>query len=103
MGEDPSEIGDQIIGDQMREGLQNPLGLALGACAVGFLVGLAMPVTSIEEQALPRVREKLGEQIRAVDLMDRAGQVLDETKRAAAHAVDAQVREVSEGTQWRTS
>lgn len=91
MGKDPSEIGNQI-----REGIQNPLGPALGACAVGFLVGLFVPVTSMEERALPRVREKLSEQMRAVDLMDRAGRVLDETKRAAAHAVDTQAREVSE-------
>jgi hypothetical protein len=108
MGKDASEIGDQVdlrdqVGerisdarDQIVEGIRNPLGLAIGAAAVGFLVGLMVPVTPVEEQALPRVRDRLGDQIRAVDLMQRAGRVIDETKRAAVHAVQEEARDASE-------
>jgi hypothetical protein len=109
MGKDASEISEpqvslrEQVGEQIGEardrivdGIQNPLGLAIGAAAVGFLVGVLVPVTPVEEQALPRVRDKLGDQIKAVDLMERAGRVIDETKRAAVHAVQEEARDASE-------
>jgi hypothetical protein len=109
MGKDASEISEpqvslrEQVGEQIGEardrivdGIQNPLGLAIGAAAVGFLVGLLVPVTPVEAQALPRVRDRLGDQIKAVDLMERAGRVIDETKRAAVHAVQEEARDASE-------
>jgi uncharacterized protein YjbJ (UPF0337 family) len=40
---------------------QNPLGLALGAMAVGFLVGLCLPVSEIERENVGRLGEQMTE------------------------------------------
>ncbi|MGH7660041.1 MAG: hypothetical protein ACRENA_03880 [Vulcanimicrobiaceae bacterium] len=114
MGKDASDIGPEVtsgkrrrqradqVREQVVEGIKNPLGMAIGAMAVGFLMGLIIPVTPIEESALPQVREKLDEQIKAMDLMERAGRVLDETKRAAAQAVQEEARQASEALSTRS-
>jgi hypothetical protein len=116
MGKDPSEIDQEVssrkgrrsqAGDQVREQVgqagervaqtvRNPLGMAIGAVAVGFLVGLIIPTTPIEESTLPQVRDKIEDQINAADLMGRASRVLEETKRAATHAVQEEARGASE-------
>lgn len=115
MGKDPSEINQEVdvdVREQLRQHIgqardrvepvvRNPLGMAIGATAIGFLVGLMIPVTRVEEDALPRVRDKINEQMRAVDLVERAGRVLDETKRAASQAMQEQAREASEALSAR--
>lgn len=60
MGTDTSEIAPDL--DDLRERMAGPLGLAFGACALGFIVGLAVPTSDGERRVLEPVREKLAEQ-----------------------------------------
>jgi Protein of unknown function (DUF3618) len=62
---------------------ENPLGLAIGGTAIGFLVGLALPSTRLEDE---RVGEK-ADQVK--DAVRETGQeALDRSKEIAREAAD---------------
>ena len=64
---------------------ENPLGLALGALAVGFLAGLMTPVTDLEREKIGPIRDDLLERAQSVgtDVMEHGKQVLQETVQGA--------------------
>jgi F0F1-type ATP synthase membrane subunit b/b' len=67
------------------QSLANPLGLALGGLAAGFLIGLVIPSTEYEDERLPEIREAIvgrGQEI-AQDAIDHGRAVLDDTLAAA--------------------
>ena len=67
---------------------ENPLGLAIGSVAVGFLVGLAMPATRVENERLGPIADEVKEQ--AVHTGQEAlGHVREIAQDAAAGAVAA--------------
>lgn len=43
----------------------NPLGLAIGAVAVGFLVGLCLPVSDLERERVGKIGEQMTEQAKS--------------------------------------
>jgi hypothetical protein len=51
---------------------ENPLGLAIGSIAVGFLVGLCLPVSDVERDLVGRLGERMTEQAKtaAVDAIE---------------------------------
>lgn len=70
------------------ESLANPLGLALGGLAAGFLIGLVIPSTEYEDEHLPEIREAIvgrGQEI-AQDAIDHGRAVLDDTIAAATNS-----------------
>jgi len=72
----------------MREtAASNPLGLALGGLALGFLVGTLLPRTRVENQQLGEMSDRLVDAAKetASDAVDRGKQVAQE---AAGAAVD---------------
>lgn len=52
--------------DDLKERLSGPLGIALGACALGFVAGLLLPATRAEERALGPVRDRIAEQVQSI-------------------------------------
>ncbi|MEA2786635.1 MAG: hypothetical protein QOF71_2739 [Candidatus Eremiobacteraeota bacterium] len=64
---------------------ENPLGLALGAVAVGFLAGLLTPVTNYEREKVGPIRDDLLERAQSVgtDVLEHGKQVLQETVQSA--------------------
>jgi hypothetical protein len=68
--------------------VENPLGLALGALAVGFLAGLTAPVTDIERRTVGPIRDDLVDRAKAAgsDAIEHGKQVLQETAAAAIGA-----------------
>jgi hypothetical protein len=67
--------------------VENPLGLALGALAAGFLAGLAAPVTEIERRTVGPLRD---------DLLDRAqsmgSEALEQGKQRLRETVESALR-----------
>lgn len=61
---------------------ENPLGLAIGAVAIGFLGGLLLPSTRIENEKIGRVADDLKEQVR-----DAGEEALERGKTVAKEAV----------------
>jgi hypothetical protein len=65
--------------------LENPLGLAIGAAAVGFLAGLLMPVTDYERETIGPIRDDLVDKAQQIgsDALEHGKAVLQETAQAA--------------------
>ncbi len=75
-------------GTQVKQGAQkvglskeNPLGLAIGGAAVGFLAGLLLPSTRIEDENLGEISDQVMEQVKETgqDAFERGKQVAQET------------------------
>jgi hypothetical protein len=65
---------------------ENPLGLAIGAAAIGFLAGLAMPSTRVEDEQLGPVADQVKDKVKETgqEAMDRGRQVAQEVASTAA-------------------
>jgi len=86
---DATPTGDQVKRQARRAaGLaqQNPLGLAIGAAAIGFLAGLVVPSTRVEDERLGPVADQVKDQARETgqEALERGRQVAQEAVASAA-------------------
>ena len=74
---------------------ENPLGLAIGAAAVGFLAGLAMPSTRIEDERLGPVADQVKDKARETgqEALDRGRQVAQEVASTATDTAKEKTQE----------
>jgi ElaB/YqjD/DUF883 family membrane-anchored ribosome-binding protein len=74
---------------------ENPLGLAIGAVAVGFLVGLAVPSTRVEDERLGPVADQVKDKVKETgqEALDRGKQVAQEVASSAADTAKEQTQE----------
>jgi hypothetical protein len=65
---------------------ENPLGLAIGAAAWGFLTGLVVPSTRVEDERLGRVADQVKDKVKETgqEALDRGRQVAQEVASSAA-------------------
>ena len=77
---------------------ENPLGLALGAVGVGFLVGLLVPSTSVENEKLGPMADEVKEKARETgeEALERGKQVAQEAAGAAKETAQEQGQEHAE-------
>ena len=80
---------------------ENPLGLAVGAAAVGFLAGMLVPSTRVEDEQLGPVADQVREQVRQTgqEALERGRQVAQETAHTAAESAKRAVSEVTDQAQ----
>jgi gas vesicle protein len=88
---------------QMREGAQrgvgmakeNPIGLAVGGVAVGFLVGLLIPSTRVEDERMGEVADQVKDSVRETgqEALERGKQVAQEAGQSAAQTARESGRE----------
>ena len=64
---------------------ENPLGLAVGGAAVGFLAGMVVPSTRVEDERLGEVSDQLKERARETgqEALERGKQVAQEAAESA--------------------
>ena len=64
---------------------ENPLGLAVGAVAVGFLVGLAVPSSSVEDEKLGPMADRVKDQAKETgqEAVERGKQVAQDVAQSA--------------------
>ena len=103
-----SRVGDRVVdatpsGGQVKQqarrtaGLakENPLGLAIGAAAIGFLAGLAVPSTRVEDERLGPVADQVKDKVKETgqEAMDRGKQVAQEVASSAADTAKSSTKE----------
>jgi gas vesicle protein len=95
--EDVKQAGRQAVGLAQ----ENPLGLAVGAAAVGFLAGMLIPSTAVEDERLGPIADQVREQVEetAQEAVGRGQQVLSETAQAATQTAKQAISDVSEQAQ----
>jgi ElaB/YqjD/DUF883 family membrane-anchored ribosome-binding protein len=80
--------GDDIAG-QARQGMrlaqENPLGLAIGAAAIGFLIGTLVPSTQIEDEKIGPLADTIKDQAleSGKEAMNRGQQVAQDVVQSA--------------------
>ena len=67
---------------------ENPLGLAIGGAAVGFLAGLLLPTTRVEDEKLGPVSDELKERASEAgsEALERGKHIAEETLESATQA-----------------
>jgi gas vesicle protein len=87
---------------------ENPLGLAVGGIAVGFLAGLLIPTSRVEDEKIGPVAEQVREQVKQTgqEALDRgkdvAQQAAQSAKETAQEAGQEHAQELKDHTQQRT-
>jgi hypothetical protein len=82
----------QAVGDQARRAVgvaqKNPLGLAVGAAAAGFLVGMVLPASRVEDQRIGSMADDVKEHVAEVghEALEHGKQVAKEVGQTAASA-----------------
>ncbi len=104
-GATPS-AGDVGQGAKQAVGLaqENPLGLAIGALALGFLAGTLVPSTKIEDERLGSLADQVKEQAlqTAQEAVEHGKQALQETAQTATEKAQEAVAEVKDKAQDTT-
>jgi Protein of unknown function (DUF3618) len=74
---------------------ENPLGLAIGATALGFLAGLVVPSTRVEDEKLGRVADQVMDKVKETgqEALDRGKQVAQEVASTAADTAKEKTQE----------
>ena len=74
---------------------ENPLGLAIGAAALGFLAGLAVPSTRVEDEKLGPVADQVKDKVKETgqEALDRGKQVAQEVASTAADTAKQSAQE----------
>ncbi|MFL6191353.1 MAG: hypothetical protein ACJ75E_16175 [Actinomycetes bacterium] len=74
---------------------ENPLGLAIGAAAIGFLAGLAVPSTRVENERLGPVADQVKDKVRETgqEALDRGREVAQDVASTAADTARQRTQE----------
>ena len=77
---------------------ENPLGLAIGAAAIGFLAGLAIPSTRVEDEKLGPMADQVKDRVRETgqEALDRGRQVAQEVASTATETARSTAQEHSQ-------
>jgi gas vesicle protein len=98
---DVKQAGKQAVGVAQ----ENPLGLAIGAAAVGFLAGMMIPATRVENEQIGPVADQLKEQVRQTgeEALERGKQVAQATAETATESMKQAASDVKDTAQETAS
>jgi gas vesicle protein len=84
---------------------ENPLGLAIGAAAVGFLAGMMVPSTRMENEQIGPMADQVKEQIRQTgeEALERGKEVAQATVETATDSAKQAVADVKDTAQETAS
>lgn len=95
------DSGDVRQGAHRAKGVaqENPLGLALGGVAVGFVAGLLVPSTRVEDEKIGPIADQVKEKAKETgqEAMDRGREVVREAADSAKETAQEAGREHADG------
>ena len=93
------DTGDMKDGARRAAGIaqENPLGLAIGAAAFGFILGLAAPTTSVEDRKLGPIADDVKSKAQETgrEAVEKGKQVAQDAAQAATDAAKESAQEQS--------
>jgi ElaB/YqjD/DUF883 family membrane-anchored ribosome-binding protein len=103
---DAAPSGEQVKQQARRAaGLaqENPLGLAIGAAAIGFLAGLALPSTRVEDERLGPVADEVKERVKETgqEARERGKEVAREAAGSTAEAAKEHGQDLADSARQR--
>ena len=80
---------------------ENPLGLAIGSIAIGFLAGMLIPSTNVENEKLGPVADQVKDQVQstASEALDHGKQVAQDVAQTAQQSAQQVAQDVKETAQ----
>src|SRR3954468_18731727 len=98
---DAAPDGEQVKGNARRAvgvAQENPLGLAIGSVAVGFIAGLLIPASGVEDRKLGPVADDVKSKAKETgqEALERGQQVAEEAAQSARDTVQEKGREHGE-------
>lgn len=95
--QDVRRAGTQAVGAVQ----ENPIGLAIGSVAVGFVAGMLIPSTKMEDEQLGPVADQVKEHVKETgqEALDRGKQVAQETAQTAVQSATEAAGDVKETAQ----
>jgi len=80
---------------------ENPLGLAIGGIAIGFLAGLALPGTKVEDERLGPIRDEVMDKAKETgqEALEHGKEVVQDTAQAATSAAQEVAQTAKESGQ----
>jgi Protein of unknown function (DUF3618) len=77
---------------------ENPLGLAFGSLALGFLAGMAVPSTKMEDERLGPIADQVRDKVKETsqEAIDRGKQVAQEVGQTAAESAQQAAQQVAD-------
>ena len=99
--DDVKQAGQRAVGVAQ----ENPLGLAIGAAAVGFLAGLLIPSTKVEDERLGPIADQVKEQAQQTgqEALEHGKQIAQDAAQTAAQKAQEVASEVKETAQSSAS
>ena len=95
--------GDVKQGAKQAAGVaqENPLGLAIGSIAIGFLAGMLVPTTNVENEKLGPIADQVKDQVQstASEAMEHGRQVAQEVASTATEHVQQAAQDVKQTAQ----
>jgi hypothetical protein len=89
---DSTPSGDDVkqgVGQAVSTAQENPLGLAIGAVAVGFVAGMLIPSTNVEDEKIGPMADQLKERAKETgqEALDHGKQVAQDVAQSAQETV----------------
>jgi hypothetical protein len=77
---------------------ENPLGLAIGSLAIGFLAGMLIPSTRVEDEKIGPVADQVMDRVKETgqEALERGKQVAGDAAQAAKDSAQEQAQDVRE-------
>jgi ElaB/YqjD/DUF883 family membrane-anchored ribosome-binding protein len=84
---------------------ENPLGLAVGAAAVGFVAGMLIPSTRIEDEKIGPMADQVKDKARETgqEALERGKDVARQTAESAKETAQEQAAELRDSTQEKAA